>query len=66
MTVFFKIMSDKSVRIYLRFEGTGSAQGDVGEGFQYLYPGDSFYGVTYDQFLAKGTGKMEIDPTAKP
>lgn len=57
MTIYYSIIDKRTVRIHLRFE---SEEGDIGEGFEELHPGEEFSGVTFEQFVANGSGEIEI------
>ena len=52
----FQLLTTNSIKLYLHFE---TADGSISEGIEKLHPGQDFYRVTFEQFLADGSAIME-------
>lgn len=57
MIFYYSILDSTTIEIHIRME---SGEGDIGESIQDLHPGEDFLGVTFERFIADGTGEMEI------
>jgi len=53
----FSVIDNNTIKLYLHFE---PADGSLSEGIETLHPGQDFYGVTFEQFIADGSGVMEV------
>jgi len=56
MTVSFTVWDSKTIILYHQI----ILQNGIAEATKELHPGESFYGVTFDQFKADGSGLIEI------
>ena len=59
MIFYYSIIDSTTIEIHIRMESDDG--GIVGESIQDLHPGEDFLGVTFEQFIANGTGEMEIN-----
>lgn len=57
MIFYYSILDSTAIEIHIRME---SDEGDIGESIEELHPGEDFLGVTFERFIADGTGEMEI------
>jgi len=53
----YDIIDKETIEIHIRMEAD---DGTVGEGIHELHPGEDFMGITFDEFIANGTGEMDI------
>jgi len=57
MKVWFSVVDPNTIEIFFRME---TDDGTVAEGRDILHSGESFLNVTFEQFIADGTGEIEI------
>jgi len=58
MIFYYSILDSTTIEIHIRMEAD---DGTIGESIQELHPGEAFLDVTFEQFIADGTGEMEIN-----
>ena len=58
MKVCYSVVNSNAIEIFIRMESDDGIT--IGESMQVLHKGDSFFGITFDQFIADGTGEIEV------
>ena len=56
MTVAFTVWDSKTIILYHQI----ILHNGITEVTAEMHPGDSYYGVTFEQFIADGSGVMEV------
>lgn len=59
MKVFYQIIDENTVSIFIRMESEDGAL--CGEDMQTLHKGETFCGVPFERFIENKTGEMEIN-----